>query len=237
MGNEQVRERKMHVLFEDRQEAGRRIAKKLAPLGHTNAIILAIPRGGIPVAAAAAHRLQLPWSFIVARKLPVPTNPEAGFGAVTADGSITLNNAMLSGLHLTKGQIDTIAEDVRAEVARRTEVYSHARPPIDVAGKTVILLDDGLASGYTMLAAIKSIRAHDPASVLAAAPVASRSAAAMIEEAADDCVFEIVSPAMPFAVANFYVVWHDLTDEDILPILEVRAAKLDNGVDIGRKAV
>lgn len=154
----------MHILFEDRQEAGRRMAKSLAHFHHTDAVILCIPRGGVPVAAAAAHKLQLQWSFIVTRKLPVPTNPEAGFGAVAADGSTTLNEAMLSGLHLAKHQIDTIARDVTAEVARRTEVYSHARPPIDVSGRTVILLDDGLASGYTMLAAIKSIRTHNPAS-------------------------------------------------------------------------
>ena len=211
----------MHVLFEDRQEAGRRIAKRLARFRQTDAIILAIPRGGIPVAAAAAHRLQLQWGFIVARKLPVPTNPEAGFGAVAADGSTVLNRAMLSGLRLTKDQIDTIAEEVKAEVARRTQIYSRARPPVDISGKTVILLDDGVASGYTMLAAIKSIRTHGPASVTATAPVASRSAAMIIEKSADECVFEIVSPAVPFAIADFYVVWHDLSDEDILPILEV----------------
>ena len=211
----------MHVLFEDRQEAGRRIAKRLARFRQTDAIILAIPRGGIPVAAAAAHRLQLQWGFIVARKLPVPTNPEAGFGAIAADGSTVLNRAMLSGLRLTKDQIDTIAEEVKAEVARRTQIYSRARPPVDISGKTVILLDDGVASGYTMLAAIKSIRTHGPASVTATAPVASRSAAMIIEKSADECVFEIVSPAVPFAIADFYVVWHDLSDEDILPILEV----------------
>lgn len=210
----------MHVLFEDREEGGRRVAKALAHYRQTDAVILAIPRGGIPVAAAVAYRLQLHWSTMVARKLPIPANPEAGFGAVTADGSVVLNRALLSGLHLTKGQIEDITKDVRAEVVRRTEAYSRARPPIDVSGRRVIVIDDGLASGYTMLAAIKSIRNQHPASVTVAAPIASRSAAALIEEAADECVFDTVSPAVPFAVANFYVVWHDLTDEDILPILE-----------------
>lgn len=211
----------MHVLFEDRQEAGRRIAKKLANFHHADAVILAIPRGGVPVAASAAHRIQLPWGFIVTRKLPVPSNPEAGFGAIAADGSMALNNPMLSGLRLSKSQIEAIAEEVRAEVTRRTETYSRVRPPLDISGKTVIVVDDGLASGYTMLAAIKSLRAQNPARVIAVAPVASRSAAAMIEGSADECIFEIVSPAVPFAVANFYVGWRDLTDEDILPILEV----------------
>jgi len=209
----------MHVLFEDRQEAGRRIAKKLARFRQTDAIILAIPRGGIPVAAAAAHRLRLQWSFIVTRKLPVPANPEAGFGAVAQNGTMVLNRPMLAGLRLTKEQIDAIAAQVRHEVARRAELYSGARLPIDVSGRPVIVIDDGVASGYTMLAALKSVRKRKPTSVIAAAPVASRSAASLVGEWADECVFEIVSPAVPFAVADFYVAWHDLTDEDILPLL------------------
>ncbi len=209
----------MHTLFEAREEAGRRIAKRLAPYRQSDAVILAIPRGGIPVAAAAAHRLQIGWSFVITRKLPVPSNPEAGFGAVAADGSVVLNKAMLAGLRLTKAQIDAIANEVGEEVARRTEIYSAARPPADVSGHPVIILDDGLASGYTMLAAIESVRSRNPSKIIAAAPVASRSAAAMIREAVDECAFEIVSPAVPFAVADFYVAWHDLTDEDVLPIL------------------
>lgn len=211
----------MHTLFKDREEAGRKIAKRLVMYRQSDAVILAIPRGGVPVAAAAAHRLQINWNCIVTRKLPVPSNPEAGFGAVTADGSVVLNKAMLAGLRLTKAQIDSITNDVRQEVARRSATYLEARPPIDVSGRPVIIMDDGLASGYTMLAAIESVRRSDPSKVIAAAPVASRSAAAIIQESADECVFEIVSPAVPFAVADFYVVWHNLTDEDILPYLRM----------------
>lgn len=218
----------MHVLFEDREEAGRRVAKGLARFHGTETVILAIPRGGVPVAVAVAHRLLLPWNVIVTRKLPIPSNPEAGFGAVAADGSVVLNKAMLAGLHLTKDQIHEITEDVKAEVIRRTEIYSTARPPLDISGRTVIVLDDGVASGYTMLAAIKSVRSHNPAKIVAAAPVASRSATAMIEEVADECVFEIISPAVPFAVANFYVVWHDLTDDDILPLLRAGEHKVES---------
>jgi len=210
----------MHVLFEDRLEAGKRMAKRLARFHGTDAVIIAIPRGGIPVAAAAAHRLQLQWSFVVTRKLPVPANPEAGFGAVADDGATVLNTAMLSGLGLSKEQVDSITTRVGAEVSRRAELYSRVRPFIDVCDKAVIVLDDGVASGYTMLAAIKSMRKQRPATIIAAAPVASRSAASLIEESADECEFEIVSPAVPFAVADFYVVWHDLTDDEVLPILE-----------------
>lgn len=210
----------MHVLFEDREEAGRRLAKRLDRFHRTDAVILAIPRGGVPVAAAVAHRLQLPWGVIVARKLPIPSNPEAGFGAVTADGSLVLNRPMLSGLRLGKSQVEEIAEHVKEEVTRRTELYSKARASIDVSGRPVVLLDDGLASGYTMLAAAKSIRSHKPSRIIAAAPVASKSAVNLVCECVDECEFEIISSAMPFAVADFYVVSHDLKDEDILPVLK-----------------
>lgn len=209
----------MHVLFEDREEGGRRIAARLESFRNSDTVIVAIPRGGVPVASAAAQVLGLDWNVIVTRKLPVPTNPEAGFGAVTADGATVLNRGMLAGLKLDKEQVERIVRDVRGEVIRRTEVFSEARSPVDVSGRPVIVLDDGLASGYTMLAAIKSLRSRRPSSIVAAAPVASKSAAIMVGGAADECVFEIVSAAMPFAVADFYVVWHDLTDDDILPIL------------------
>lgn len=206
-------------VFKDRTEAGRRLAKLLHGYRGPDVVIVAIPRGGVPVAAAAAQRLKLDWGVIVARKLPVPWNPEAGFGAITVDGATVLNEPMVSGLQIRQTQIDDIATKVRMEVQRRTDLYLRERTPVEVEGKTVIVLDDGLASGYTMLAAIKSIRAHSPARVIAAAPVASRSAARMIEDAADECVFEIISPSVPFAVADFYLAWHDLTDEDIIPIL------------------
>lgn len=209
----------MHVLFQDRQDAGKRLARRLERFRGTDAVILAIPRGGVPVAAAAARHLGIQWGVVVARKLPVPTNPEAGFGAVADDGTIVLNRAMLSGLQLTAEQISGIAARVGAEVARRSDLYGRIRPPVNLSRRSVIVVDDGVASGYTMLAAIKSARTHAPASVIAAAPVASRSAASMVEEEADECEFEIISPAVPFAVADFYVVWHDLTDEDILPLL------------------
>ena len=223
-----------HLVFHDRDEAGRRLAKKLAEFHATDAIILAIPRGGIPVAAAAAHRLQLEWNVVVVRKLPVPWNPEAGFGAVAADGTVVLNEPMVSGLQLHASQIDEIARDVSAEVARRTDTYSRERPaPDSYRGRTVIVMDDGLASGYTMLAAIKSLRARSPAQVVAASPVASRAAARLIEESADACVFEFVSPAVPFAVADFYLAWRDLTDEDIIPLLRClsRASRSNDRAD------
>jgi putative phosphoribosyl transferase len=210
----------MHTLFEDRSEAGRRLAKRLGQFHNTSAVILAIPRGGVPVAAAAAKRLQLEWNVIVARKLPIPSNPEAGFGAVTADGNVVLNEQIMHGLGLTKTLIDKVVTDQKAEASRRTRLYSAACLPAVVADRTVIVIDDGLASGYTMLASIKSLRAHSASKIIAAAPVASRSAASQVQEAADETIFEVISSAVPFAVADFYLNWYDLTDEEVITLLE-----------------
>ncbi len=212
----------MHIIYEDRINAGKHLAKSLREFHGTNAVVLGIPRGGIPVAATVARRLKLEWNVIVTRKLPIPWNPEAGFGAIAADGSIVLNEAMVQGLQLSRSQIEKVAEKTKAEVLHRTEFFARERPQIPVTGRTVIVVDDGLASGYTMLAAIKALRKQSASQIVAAAPVASRSAATLIEQEADKCVFGVVSSAVPFAVAAFYIEWHDLTDEDLLPYLRTR---------------
>lgn len=209
----------MHTLFEERSEAGRRLAKRLGQFHNTSAVILAIPRGGVPVAAAAAKRLQLEWNVIVARKLPIPSNPEAGFGAVTADGNAVLNEQIMHGLDLPETTINQVIAEQKAEASRRTRLYSSARLPSVISDRTAIVIDDGLASGYTMLAAIKSLRAQSASKIIAAAPVASRSAAIQVQEAADETIFEIISSAVPFAVADFYLNWYDLTDEEVIKLL------------------
>lgn len=205
----------MDLLFKDRTDAGNRLAKSLPRYEGTDALVLGIPRGGTPVAAAVARRLGLDWHVIPVRKLPIPWNPEAGFGAVTADGAVVLNEAMVKALHMTQSQIDDVKGHAIAELAGTAEALYRLRPAPNLAGKPVIVVDDGLASGYTMLAAIKSLRALEAASVIAAAPVASRRAADLVREAADEAVFEIVSPAIPFAVADHYLKWHDLTDQEV----------------------
>jgi len=209
----------MHIVYNDRIDAGKHLARSLREFHGTNAVVLGIPMGGVPVAATIAHRLELEWNVIVTRKLPVPWNPEAGFGAIAADGSMVLNEAMIHGLQLSRARIDKVAEETLAEVLRRTEFFNRERPPVTVKDRAVVVVDDGLASGYTMLAAIKALRKQSASRIIVASPVASRSAATLIEQEADKCVFGVVSSSVPFAVADFYVEWHDLTDEDLLPYL------------------
>ena len=150
----------------------------------------------------------------------VPYNTEAGYGAVTEDGAIVLNEPLVERLGLTGRQIERHADEVRAEIRRRQEAYRAKLRPSSVEGKAAIIIDDGLASGYTMMAAIRSMRQHGATRVVAAAPVASSSAWELIKSAADEVVCPIVSYSYPFAVAGFYRQWHDLTDEEVIDDLE-----------------
>ena len=201
-------------LFRSRADAGKRLAERLLDYEGEDVVVLAIPRGGVPVGAEVARRLNARLDVIIPRKIPIPWNPEAGFGAITADGTIVLNQRMVKNLGLSKDEIQRAADEVREEIERRTREYRDDRPPTDVKGKTVILVDDGLASGYTMLAAIESVRKHNPVRVIVAVPVASSAAARLVSARVDGMVALVTSERLPFAVAEFYGEWRDLTDEE-----------------------
>lgn len=206
-------------LFRDRADAGRQLAERLLEYEDRGAVVLAIPRGGVPVGFQVAKRLNAQFDVIVPRKIPIPWNPEAGFGAITADGTIVLNKAMVQSLDLGEEEIEQAAEEVRREIIRRTKQYRGDRPLPDVKGRPVILVDDGLASGYTMLAAIESLRKDAPSAVVVAVPAASSGAAGLVAPQVDKLVALIVSHRLPFAVADFYVEWRDLSDEEVIGCL------------------
>jgi len=187
---------------------------------NSDAIVLAIPRGGIPVAVEVAKALGRKLDVIVSRKIPIPFNTEAGYGAVTEDGAIVLNEPLVRQLGFTRVQIEKHAEDVRAEIKRRQSVFRAVLPSSSVEGKTAITIDDGLASGFTMMAAVKSMRQRGAAKVVAAVPVASSTAWELVGSIADEVVCPVVSNHYPFAVASFYQHWHDLTDEEVIRDLE-----------------
>ena len=201
--------------FRNRTDAGRRLAERLLDYEGQDIMVLAIPRGGVPVGAEVAGRLNAQLDVIIPRKIPIPWNPEAGLGAMAPDGTMVLNHRMVRELRLTKIEIQYLADKVREEINRRTREYRGDRPPPDIRGKTVILADDGLASGYTMLAAIESVRKHKPARVIVALPVASSGAARLVGPHADKLIALITSERLPFAVAEFYHEWRDLTDEEV----------------------
>ena len=207
--------------FETRLEAGRRLAREVSRhYRDAPAIVLGIPRGGVPVGLPIALTLDAPLDVIVVRKIPIPWEPEAGFGAVTADGTIVLNEEIMPFLGLAQNEIEREARVVQAEIQRRTRQYRGNRPPLSLQAKTVFLTDDGLATGYTMIAAIRSVRQGQPERVVVAAPAAPRRSIERVSSEADDVICLIVQEAGPFAVASFYRDFPDLTDAEVTDLLQ-----------------
>jgi putative phosphoribosyl transferase len=207
-------------LFRNRVDAGEKLSACLSDYKDSDTLVLAIPRGGVPVGYKVAENLDAEFDVIIPRKLPIPWNPEAGFGAVTADGTLVLNDKMVEELDLSPEEIEAVAEGVREEVQRRMKVYRGERPLPRVSERPVIIVDDGLASGYTMLAAVESLRRHAPREVVVAVPVASRGASRLIESKVDRLVSLITSERIPFAVASYYSEWRELSDEDVTGCLQ-----------------
>lgn len=206
-------------MFKSREQAGILLARLLTRYANGNAAVLAVPRGGVPVGYSVAKALRLPLDVVIPRKLPIPEEPEAGFGAVTADGTIVLNDDMVAQLGLPSRTIDAIVNEVLREIRRREDVYRKAAPQVDLAGREVILTDDGLATGYTMVAAIRSIRRQSPKRIIVAVPCAPSRSVDLITPMADElfCVAQSDEPI--FAVASFYEDFRDLTDEEVIHYL------------------
>jgi putative phosphoribosyl transferase len=206
--------------FRDRADAGNRLAERLTSYQGGDVVVLAIPRGGVPVAVRVADRLGAPLDVVVPRKIQIPYNPEAGYGAVTEDGTIILNEPLVARLGLTEEQIQRQAEEVRQEVARRSAIYRSKFAVPSVERKTAIIIDDGLASGFTMAAAIKSTRQRRAAHIVVAVPVASAAAYELVEALADEVISLIIAHTYGFAVASYYYQWYDLTDQEVIQYLE-----------------
>jgi putative phosphoribosyl transferase len=208
-------------MWENREQAGIELAKKLAKLKlkKSETIVLAIPRGGVPIGAVVAKQLGVPLSLILVRKIPIPWAPEAGFGAVGPDGSIYLNKKLVKRLGLNDEKIQRLVLIVLNEIRRRLRVYKSAKIP-HVKDKTVIIVDDGLASGYTVIAAIKTVAKVKPKSIIVAVPVASVSAFKEVGRYADKLIALIIDKSKIFAVANWYQEFPDLTDEQVIDYLK-----------------
>lgn len=209
-------------IFRDRQEAGNILVKKLLPLKPelADGIVLGIPRGGVPIGFLVAKELECPLDIIVLRKLPIPDNPEAGFGAVTLDKIPILNETLLSQINLSQRQINRIVDGVYEEVLRRNRVYRHNKPFPSLNGRSVILTDDGLATGYTMLAAVEFAKRKNAAQIIVAVPVAHREAYNIVKKEADEVVVLHISDFPYFAVASFYKEFSDMSDEEVVSYLE-----------------
>ncbi|MGZ4913384.1 MAG: phosphoribosyltransferase [Halobacteriota archaeon] len=209
------------TMYKDRIQAGQVLAGLLLErFEGQEAVVLAIPRGGVQVAYPIALSLRALLDLVIPRKLPVPHNIEAGFGAITADGSRVLNDDLIIYLGLTDDQIDDISTRVLTEVKRRDEHYRGNKPFPDLKNRLAIIVDDGLATGYTALAAIKFVKRRQPERTILAVPVASLGAERLVKPEVDEYMCPLTSDTPWFAVASFYERFYDLTDDEVLDCLD-----------------
>lgn len=207
-------------VFKDRFDAGEILAKKLMWYKGKNAYILAIPAGGVQVAYALARTLEFPADLALTRKIHIPWNKEAGFGAVTWDGVTILNDSLVVTLGLTKETIEKCIHEEKKAIERRQEIFREKKPFPSLKNKVVILVDDGLASGFSMLATLISIKQKNPKEIVVAIPTASSDAIERIKPHADKIICLNIRSTPVFAVADAYQNWYDLDDEDVVDILK-----------------
>jgi predicted phosphoribosyltransferase len=189
--------------------------------GLPNLMVLGIPMGGIPLASVVAKKLACPMDVVIVRKIQVPGNTESGFGAMTEENDIFYNNVLISGLRLNEKQIQEQSDKVRGELAQRREKLRQGRPFPDIQDKTVILVDDGLASGFTMKASIHLCKNRKAAKTIVAVPTAPlRTVQELHDVFSADIFCANIREGMAFAVADAYKNWHDLSEKDIMHLLE-----------------
>src|SRR3989449_9240818 len=207
------------MIFRDRTEAGQILASKLTKyLNQVNTVILALPRGGVPVAYEIGKELGLPVDIFVVRKLGVPGHEELAMGAIASGGVRHINRAVVDQLRIDSETIDVASRREQKEIERREQLYRGQRPPVDVRNKTVIVVDDGLATGSTMHAAIAALRQHRPARIVVAVPAAAPQTCSEIADEVD----EIICAATPepfYAVGQWYQEFSQTTDEEVRELL------------------
>ncbi len=203
-------------MFDDRKDAGRKLARALERFRNSDALVLAIPRGGVEVGYEVARHLGSDFSLLIARKLPFPDNPESGFGAIAEDGSLYLNEYAARAVPTTT--IKATIRQQEEEIRRRIKALRNNDPLPPIHGRTVILVDDGIAMGSTMMAAIHLCRTAGAATVIVAVPVGGERITGEIGRQADGIVVLEVPPIF-YAVAQVYRNWYDVPDEEVQGIM------------------
>jgi putative phosphoribosyl transferase len=213
--------------FRDRFQAGRRLAGALAPYaGRPNLLVLALPRGGVPVGYEVARALNAPLDVMLVRKLGVPGHEELAMGAIASGGVRVLSGEVVAAFGISERVIATVAANEEQELRRREQVYRDDRPPPEVRGRTVILVDDGLATGSTMRAAAAALRVQHPERLVVAVPVAPIETCAMLRTEVDDVVCAL-APEPFFAVGNWYDDFSQLSDEAVRELLRSADASVE----------
>ncbi len=214
--------RNQRHVFADRVDAGYTLGLMLKSSGDSlnGGIVLAIPSGGVPVGIQVKSVLNLPFDLMVVRKLQIPGNPEAGFGAMALDGTVFYNERLLAELRLSQAQIDTAKSRVSAELEKRNSLFRGGRPFPDLTGKRVVLVDDGVASGFTMLASIAMAKKAKALETIVAVPTAPEHTIHHIQSEVDAIYCANIRTAPYFAVAEAYREWYDLNEEEVIHILK-----------------
>jgi predicted phosphoribosyltransferase len=213
------------TLLRDRREAGHRLAQKLqAYRDRDDVLVLALPRGGVPVAFELAQELNLPMDVFLVRKLGVPWQPELAMGAVASGGVRVLNPEVVHSLHMTDTEIEDVARREEQILRERERLFRGDRPPPRIEGKTVILVDDGLATGSSMRAAIEALRRQNPARIVVAVPVSSSGTCEELGQEVDEIVC-LATPEPFYAVGQWYVDFSPTSDEEVQELLAAPSSK------------
>ncbi|RDE12545.1 MAG: phosphoribosyltransferase [Candidatus Thorarchaeota archaeon] len=207
--------------YRDRNHAGQVLAEELRRINipGPSCLILAVPNGGVVVAEAVAQSLRADLDVIIVRKLQIPNNTEAGFGALTSFGNVILNDELVRSLRLDEKTIEHVIAKTRVQVSERQRAFSGLAGTSDPSGKDTILVDDGLASGYTMIAAVQSLTALSPASITVAVPTAHDTSVERVRPLVNHLVCPRIESGWSFAVAEAYEHWYDVPDSEVLEIL------------------
>jgi len=209
----------MRKLFRNRTDAGLRLAELLVSLDLESPLVLALPRGGVPVAAPVADRLGCELDVLLVRKIGHPRQPELALGAIGESGVTFINQELVERLGVEAAAIEPVVERERVELLRRAKLYRAGRPATEIAGREVVIVDDGIATGSTVLAAIKVARQAGAKKVIVATPVAPPEVAGLLVETIDELVV-VETPRSLGAVGQFYQDFSQTTDEEVLALLE-----------------
>jgi len=217
------------MIFKNRQHAGQKLAQELDDLvGQEDLLVLGVPRGGVPVAFEIAQHLHAPLDVFLSRKLGVPGQEELAFGAITADGGRFLDSEIVAAAGLSPAEIETITRATEEKVRERARLYREGRPPLKVEGRTVILVDDGVATGASMYAAMQVLKGMKPKRLIVAVPVVSRNAGSWLRLHADRLV-TLHAPENFYAVGQFYNDFSQVSDDEVINLLR-RADRMVAGL-------